>query len=167
MENTFGRNIIPQDEEERLENLKKYKILYTKSEPIFDQLAAVAATMLKVPMAMINFVDKDHVWTKADQLGDSGNEVERGTSLCSLAILKGEVTVFEDALAEPCLMSNPLVVGEFGLRFYAAVPITTTEGFNIGAICIVDKKTRTFSAEDRKKLEWVAKMVQTEIEKRI
>ena len=167
MENTFGRNIIPQDEEERLENLKKYKILYTKSEPIFDQLAAVAATMLKVPMAMINFVDKDHVWTKADQLGDSGHEVERGTSLCSLAILKGEVTVFEDALAEPCLMSNPLVAGEFGLRFYAAVPITTVEGFNIGAVCIVDKKTRTFSAEDRKKLEWVAKMVQVEIDKRI
>jgi len=74
LENTFGRNIIPQNEEARLENLKKYKILYTKSEPIFDQLAAVAATMLKVPLAMINFVDKDHVWTKADQRGDSGNE---------------------------------------------------------------------------------------------
>ncbi|KIO77706.1 serine/threonine protein kinase [Pedobacter lusitanus] len=166
MENTFGRNIIPQNEEERLENLKKYKILYTKSEPIFDQLAAVAATMLKVPLAMINFVDKDHVWTKADQQGDWGTEVERGTSLCSLAILKGEVTVFEDALAEPCLMSNPLVVGEFGLRFYAAVPITTAEGFNIGAVCIVDKKIRTFTPQDRKKLEWIAQLIQIEIEKR-
>lgn len=166
LENTFGRNIIPQNEEERLENLKKYKILYTKSEPIFDQLAAVAATMLKVPLAMINFVDKDHVWTKANQRGDSGDEVERGTSLCSLAILKGEVTVFENALLEPCLMSNPLVVGEFGLRFYAAVPITTSEGFNIGAVCIVDKKVRSFTPRDREKLEWIAQLIQIEIEKR-
>ena len=166
LENTFGRNIIPQNEEERLENLKKYKILYTKSEPIFDQLAAVAATMLKVPLAMINFVDKDHVWTKANQRGDSGDEVERGTSLCSLAILKGEVTVFENALVEPCLMSNPLVVGEFGLRFYAAVPITTSEGFNIGAVCIVDKKVRSFTPKDREKLEWIAQLIQIEIEKR-
>ena len=167
MENTFGRNIIPQNEEARLENLKKYKILYTKSEAIFDQLAAVTATMLKVPLAMINFVDKDHVWTKADQQGDFGSEVERGTSLCSLAILRDELTVFEDALAEPCLMSNPLVVGEFGLRFYAAVPITTSEGFNIGAVCIVDKKVRKFTPEDRKKLEWVAQLIHLEIEKRV
>jgi len=80
--------------------------------------------------------------------------------------LKDEVTVYENALVEPCLMSNPLVVGEFGLRFYAAVPITTSEGFNIGAICIVDKKVRPFTPQDRKKLEWVAKLIQIEIEKR-
>lgn len=166
MENTFGRDIIPQNEAERLENLKKYKILYTKSEPIFDQLAAVAATMLDVPMAMINFVDKDQVWTKADQHGEAGNEVERGTSLCSLAILRADLTVFEDTLKEPCLISNPLVAGEFGLRFYAAAPLSTPEGFNIGAICIVGKEPRKFSADDQRKLEWVARQVETEIRKR-
>lgn len=166
MENTFGRTIIPQNEDERLANLEKYKILYTKSEPIFDQLAAVAATMFSVPLAMINFVDKDQVWTKANQEGETGNEVERGTSLCSLAILKDDLTVFENTLIEPCLMSNPLVAGESGLRFYAAAPIATPEGFNIGAICIVDMQPRVFSEDDQKKLEWVAKLVEIEIKKR-
>lgn len=167
MENTFGRDIIPQNEEERLVNLEKYKILYTQSEPIFDQLAALAATTLNMPMAMINFVDKDRVWTKAAADGKTGEMVERGKSLCSLAILKDSVTVFEDTLSEPMLLSNPMVAGEQGFRFYAAAPIKTTEGFNVGVVCILDKVARHFTAADQKKLEWVADLIYTEVDKRI
>lgn len=167
MENTFGRNIIPQDEEERLKNLKKYKILYTKTDPIFDQLAAAAATLFTVPLAMINFVDKNMVWTKANQEGESGDEHERGTSLCSLAILKDSVTVFENTLTEPFLLTNPVVAGEFGLRFYAAAPITTAEGFNIGAVCIADIEPRKFTSDDQKQLESISSLVMERIERKV
>ncbi len=34
-------------------------------------------------------------------------EVDRGDSLCSLAVMNTEVTVFENAPDEPCLMANP------------------------------------------------------------
>lgn len=166
MENTFGKNIIPQNEKERLENLKKYKILYTGTDSVFDQIAALAATTFGVPIAMINFVDKDIVWTKCNQKGEGGARLERGTSLCSLAILNDELTVFEDTLREPYLISNPLVAGESGLRFYAAAPIATPEGFNIGVLCILDKKARKFTREDQLQLEQIAVMIVKEIEKR-
>jgi len=166
LENTFGRDLIPQNEEERLENLKNYKILYTQSETKFDQLSALTASMFNTPIAMINFVDKDQVWTKSTQGGHDNEAVERGSSLCSLAILKDSVTVFEDALAEPILLSNPMVAGEFGLRFYAAAPIKTSEGFNVGAVCIIDTASRDFSEEDQKKLEWIADLIRIEMESR-
>lgn len=166
METKRGSILIPTDEDARLENLKKYKILYTKTEPIFDQLAALTATMMNAPIAMINFVDRDKVWTKADQNGQMG-ETDREVSLCSLAILNGSVTVFEDLIQDPCLISNPLIAGESGLRFYAAAAITTNEGFRVGAVCIVDKKPRIFKEEDRKKLELIALMVRREMNKRI
>ncbi|WP_316842207.1 GAF domain-containing protein [Pedobacter gandavensis] len=167
MENNTECVLVSTDEEARLENLKKYKILYTKTEPIFDQLAAITATMMKTPIAMINFVDKDVVWTKADQHGQSGQELERNQSLCSLAILNESVTVFEDLIQNPAMLSNPLFVGESGFRFYAAAAITTNEGFRVGAVCIVDKKPRVFGEEDRKKLEKLALMVRLEMNKRI
>jgi len=167
LENTFGKNIIPENEAERLKNLEKYKIIFTQSEPVFNELAALAATLHQVPLAMINFVAKDLVWTKAYEGVESAAEVERGTSLCSLAILKESVTVFEDTLKEPILMSNPMVAGEFGLRFYAAAPIKTKDGFNIGAVCILDKKSREFTDQDQEKLAAIAHLVEIEIEKRI
>ncbi|WP_442589035.1 GAF domain-containing protein [Pedobacter sp. AW31-3R] len=167
MENTFGKNIIPQNEEERLENLKKYKILYTQSDPILDQLAAGAATSFGAPLAMINFVDKDNVWMKANNDDDIDGGAERGSSLCSLAILKDRVTVFEDFLTDPLLLSNPLFAGEHGFRFYAAAPIKTSEGFNIGVVCILDTKPRKFTDGEQKQLECIAETVRIEIEKRI
>lgn len=167
MENTFGKNIIPQNEQQRLDNLKKYNILYTQSEPVFDELAAYTAEIFAMPIAMINFVDKDNVWTKASQEGEQGFNVERGSSLCSLAILKDEVTIFKDALNERCLLANPYVAGENGLRFYAAAPIGTREGFNIGVVCILDRKPREFGLDDQAKLEGIARIVEMEIEKRI
>jgi GAF domain-containing protein len=160
-------NIIPDNERQRLESLKKYDILYAQSEPIFDELAALSAMIFEMPIAMINFVDKDRVWTKASQDGESGLNIERGTSLCSLAILRNEVTVFADALQERCLLSNPFIAGEHGLRFYAAAPIGSKEGFNIGVVCIVDRKPRDFGPEDQAKLQSIAHMVELEIEKRV
>lgn len=167
MENTFGRNIIPQNESERLENLKKYKILYTNKEPVFDQLAAATANILDMPVAMINFVDKDNVWTKAGNDGMAGMSIERGTSLCSLAVLRDDVTIFENTEIEPCLILNPVIAGDYGIRFYAAAPISTREGFNIGVVCVMDSKAREFSPKQQQQLEAIARTVEVEIEKRL
>lgn len=163
----IGMDMIPPNEEDRLQNLNKYKILYTKSEPIFDQLAAITVTMLNTPIAMINFVDRHKVWTKANQIGEAGLEIDRQSCLCSLTILNERVTVFEDITKELYLNYNPLLAGEFDLKFYAAAPIVTKEGFNIGSVCIMDRIARTFSVSEQKKLAWVASMVSVEMHKRI
>ncbi|WP_026464096.1 GAF domain-containing protein [Adhaeribacter aquaticus] len=166
MENTFGKPIIPSDEEERLANLHNLNILgsYDEHGP-FKHIAAIASRLFNVPIALVNFVDKDYVRTKAGVGMDGVTEVPRGTSLCSLAILNDNVTAFEDAKEEPCLLANPLVTGDFGLQFYAAAPLKTSSGYNIGAVCIIDKKPREFSASDQKMLESLAAVVMEEIEK--
>ena len=92
--------------------------------------------------------------------------VDRGVSLCSLAVLDNAPTIFEDALKEPCLLSNPLVAGDFGLRFYAGAPITTPDGYNIGTVCVVDKSPRSFSGEDREVLVQFAASAMQAIEER-
>jgi GAF domain-containing protein len=166
MDNTFGRPIIPDNEEQRLAKLRSLHILDTHEENgTFKHIAAMAARMFDVPIALVNFVERDYVVTKARVGLEGETEVSRGVSLCSLAVLRSDVTVFENAQQEPCLLANPLVIGEFGLRFYAAAPLTTFDGFRIGAVCLVDKEPREFSASDQKTLESLAAIVMDEIEK--
>jgi hypothetical protein len=159
MYDEFDTTSVPGNEKERLESLYKYKILDTGSDPVYNELAAAAALHFDVPVALINFVDDVRVWTKADAKGKAGNVVDRDVSLCSLAILKSEVTVFEDATQFPCLLSNPFVAGTFGLRFYAAAPIVVSQGHNVGAVCIIDFKPRKFPIESYRELEKVASSV--------
>ncbi|WP_210463883.1 GAF domain-containing protein [Rufibacter roseolus] len=167
MENTFGIPLIPDNEEERLAKLRSLHLLDThREEGTFKHIAAMAARVFKVPIALVNLVDREYVHAK----GSSGmpeplSSVPRGTSLCSLAVLRSDTTVFENALAEPCLLANPLVTGGLGLRFYAAAPLTTMDGFNIGALCLVDREPREFSEDDRRALESLASVVMESIER--
>ena len=164
--NTFiGINIVPDNEEERLQKLKDYEILDTPQEGAFNHIAAMATHMFKVPIALISLVDADRVWFKANVGLEGVNNVPRGQSLCSLAVLNNEPTIFQDAINEPCLLANPLVSGNFGLRFYAGAPLTTADGMNIGTFCLVDKQPREFAESDQKMLVHLASMVMEEIEK--
>jgi signal transduction histidine kinase len=54
-----------------------------------------------------------------------------------------------------------------GLRFYAGAPLTTWDGHNLGAICVMDKEPREFGDEDVAMLEQLAAIVVHELELRI
>jgi GAF domain-containing protein len=149
MTNTFGKPIIPDNEEQRIKALRYYTTLQQLPERFFNNLAHIIAQTFNTPIALISLVEEDNVFFKGNFGMESVANADRGVSLCSLAILDNDPIVFTDALKEPCLLANPLVAGDFGLRFYAGAPITTPEGFHIGTVCVVDKKPRAFTQNER------------------
>lgn len=165
MNNTFGKPIIPENEEARLERLHSYHILETHDNTrTFRHVTAMAIQIFKVPIALVSLVGYDKVFFKANIGMEGVKDAKRGESLCSLTILSDEVTVFEKAKEDPCLLANPLVTGSFGLQFYAGAPLITPDGYNIGAVCVVDKTPRKFSEADRALLESLAAVVMDELE---
>lgn len=167
MNNTFGINIIPENEAERIEVVERYQILDTPPEHAFDNVALLAAQIFQVPISLVSLVGAEQVFFKANVGMGRIKSSSRGSSLCSLAILKPEVTVFEDASIEPCLLANPLLAGDFGLRFYAGAPLITHDGFPIGTLCIIDRSARMFSEQDRLILQGLAKIVMDAVELRL
>lgn len=65
-----------------------------------------------------------------------------------------------------CLLNNPIIAAEFGLKFYASAPLITPDGFAIGVLAIVDTKPRAFTSEQIQSLKDMADMVMKEIENR-
>lgn len=167
IENTFGMNIIPENDIERLAALQRYRIMDTPSEASFDNLAKLCAKIFNVPISLISLVDAERVFFKANIGMGTAKEANRGKSLCALAVLNTDITVFQDALKEPCLIANPNVAGNFGLRFYAGAPLITHDGFLIGTLCIIDKQPRSFSKQEEEILSGLATAVMDQIELRI
>src|SRR5687768_9277963 len=143
-------DILPENEQERLEALQAYELLYTAAEEAFDNITEIMAQVFGAPMSFISLIDKDTVFYKS-QAGPFGrNTVRRQDSFCSLTILDSKPFVVEDAAAEERFAGNPFVAQEGGIRFYAGAPLMTREGYHIGTACIVDTKSRAFSEADKR-----------------
>ena len=153
-------------EAERLAAVRRYGILDTPADGSFDRITELAARLLRVPIAIVSVVDQDRIWFKSHHGLDLA-EIPRDPGLCASAILHAEPYVLPDARLDPVALANPLVAGEFGLRFYAAVPLTVSGGHNLGTLCVIDKEPRELSAEDQQTLVDLAALVVHELELRL
>lgn len=154
-------------EAERLKALKRYDILDTPADGNFDRLTVLASNMFNMPIAIISLVDHARIWFKSHHGFDGIKQVDRDPGLCASAILSNEVYLVENAIEDPRCLTNPLVCGEFGLRFYAAAPLETSEGHNIGTLCIIDKKPRYINNKQKAMLRELAAVVVDEMELRL
>jgi len=75
------------------------------------------------------------------------------------AILSSEVYCLRDAVRDPRLMTNPLVACSLGLRFYAAAPLRTRDGFSLGTLSVIDRKPRDMASSEAEMLTKMAALV--------
>ncbi|MCW5719032.1 MAG: sensor domain-containing diguanylate cyclase [Bauldia sp.] len=152
-------------EAKRLEALDRYDILDTPPEESFDRIGRMIRRLLKVPMSIISFIDRDRQWYKASE-GMGVLQVPRESSFCERTIESGLPLVVENAATDPRFADNPYVTGDPGVRFYLSVPLTTKDGFHIGTVCAVDTEPREVGANDIELLSEFAEMVMDELELR-
>jgi two-component sensor histidine kinase len=155
-----------QEEKTRLSAVRRYAVLDTPPDGAFDRIARLAARMLEVPIAIISIVDEDRIWFKSHEGLDGVKEIPRDTGLCASAILHKGPWILNDASVEPVALANPLVAGEFGLRFYAGIPLRTQDGHGLGTLCVIDMSPREITAEQTAILQELAAVVMDELELR-
>jgi GAF domain-containing protein len=156
---------IPKNEAKRLNVLWQYDILDTVPEAVFDDLAELAGHICEAPIALITLVDEKRQWFKA-RVGTSMKETTRDISFCAHAILQDELFIVSDASKDPRFKTNPMVTGKAKIRFYAGAPLKSPDGFALGTLCVVDKKARILSDEQKQALRILARHVETQLELR-
>jgi signal transduction histidine kinase/CheY-like chemotaxis protein/PAS domain-containing protein len=158
---------IPENEIERLAALHRYKILDTPPEEAFDRITRLVAKIFDAPIALVSLVDESRAWFKSC-IGFGANEVSREATLCSFAVLTDEPLIVADTRLDDRFACNPFVQNEPGVRFYAGAPLLSHDGFNLGTLCILDSKPRTFfNAEQQATLVDLAAIVVDELELRL
>ncbi len=158
--------VAESSEAARLAAVRRYHILDTPPDGSFDHVAAIAARLFDVPISIVSLVDEDRIWFKAHH-GLDVEQVSRDPGLCASAILQADPYVLTDASCDPRSLANPLVAGEFGLRFYVAAPLRTSDGHNLGTLCVIDRKPRAVSEDQIEQLQALAAIVIDQMELRL
>jgi two-component system, NtrC family, sensor kinase len=154
----------PFNEADRLDALKRYRILDTAPEEALDDLTKLAARTCGVPIALINLIDLDRQWFKS-RIGWNAVSAVRDVGFCDQAILQpDEILVISDTLEDPRFASDPLVTAPPNIRFYAGVPLVTPDGFAIGTLCAMDWVPRTLSEDQLDTLRILSRQVIMQLE---
>jgi len=149
---------IPLNEKDRLKALLKLQILDTEPDATFDAITSLAATLFQVPIVLVSLIDEQRQWFKSKQ-GLEVCQTDRRLAFCAHAILQTDVFVVEDAAQDERFATNPLVCTIPNIRFYAGCPLIDEDGFALGTLCIIDRKPRSMTEQDKAVLRKLAVLV--------
>lgn len=152
-------------EENRLKTLRLYNLLDTAAEDAFDQLTNLAANICGTPMSLVSLIDVDRQWFKS-RVGVKLEETPRNVAFCDETIKQPKPMIIPDALDDDRFKSNPLVLEDPNIRFYAGVPITVSNGETLGTLCVLDTRPRELTDSQQNSLLAIGRSVQTLVELR-
>jgi len=153
---------IPENEIQRLQDLRALSLLDTPPQERFDNIVNLAQQMFQLPIAYIALVDTDRQWFLA-KCGIDANQTGRDVSFCGHTILKNEPMIISDAREDERFKDNPMVTGEPYVRFYAGFPLRGPKGTNVGTLCVVDNEPRELPDDQLVIFESLARLAEQQL----
>jgi diguanylate cyclase (GGDEF)-like protein len=164
-EQLFPTFPLPADEVHRLAALQRFEALDEAVGDDFDFLARMAARLCGAPYAFMTLVDGERTWFNAASGLDIGSQ-PRAQSYCSLAVLGDDATEIADLANDARTMNMPLTVQAPHMRMYSAIPLRTSAGYAIGAMCVMDTRPGRLNDEQLGFLRGLARQAMSLIEAR-
>jgi K+-sensing histidine kinase KdpD len=146
---------IPANEMERLLNLSEFDIDYSNLENNFKDLIYLAAKIAGTDISLINLIDSYTQWTISNY-GLSIDQMPREDSVCQYTILNEDHFEVLDLSADDRFQDKDYVKNPLNLRYYFGIPLKTSKGYNLGALCVMDPQTKSLNPEKIELLKLVA-----------
>lgn len=150
-------------EEQRIDELHQYKILEDDMKEQLNRLTRVACTICDTPISLVNVLDSDRQITKSSKGWDL-DEIPREDGFCHHTIQQDDMLIVENAQEDDRFRENRFVQNDPNIQFYAGVPLSTGEGWNLGALSVIDQQPKSLSDEQQEGLKLLAEEVMARFE---
>lgn len=145
----------------RLDTLHQLKLLDTPPSEHFDRITRMAAQIFGLPVAAVSLTDRDRQWFKS-RVGVEHCSIPRHKAPCAEVAETCDFVVIEDFATHPGYADS--LLAQAGTRFYAGAPLITSDGYGLGALCVLGMAPRHATEAELGALADLAAMVMTQIE---
>lgn len=153
------------NETERLNALYEYDILDSIEEKEYDDLVQLLSYICQAPVAFISFIDSHRQWFKA-AINIDTKEVPIEETVCQYTILQENIVEIPNLIKDKRFENNRIIL-ENQFVSYAGIPLTTSQGYHLGTVCVLDRKERLLNEEQKKALRILANQTMSLLELRI
>ena len=133
--------------------LTTLRLVDAPMEEAFDKFTRLVTRFVKVPVALVSFVeeDKDRQYFKS-QIGLTGKwarsrQTPLSHSFCQYVKRDNRPLIIENAPMDARVCTN-LAIPDLGVSAYLGVPIHSPDGKALGALCAIDVQVRTWQTSD-------------------
>ena len=161
---TLQQAETPDNDADRVRALESTGVLLGKKREDLDAIAKRAADVFNAGVAVISAIDRDREYF----IGQSGKlpdvvldrtglpwSMDRTSAICNHVVANDATLVIPDIARDPRFAENE-TISDWKMRFYAGAPLRLDDGLVIGALCILDSKTRKLSDDEIAVLEKMA-----------
>jgi len=153
------------DEIARLNAVRSYGVLDSPPNAVFEMLARHICAFSGMPIGIVTVLDAERLFFLAAHGHPPVREMPRNAGFLEVAAAEpGGILVVEDTTADPRFAANPAVTGMPFIRFYAGVPLYTTEGYLLGSVAACDHRPNKLSAGQEEALRQAAVCATTMLE---
>jgi len=157
----------PDNEIERNEALRSYKIMHSQPETAFDEISSIAAQICDCPVAYVSFIEDDQFWFKSKYgLPEEFEGCPREIAFCSVTVCGSDIVLVPNLAKDEYFKDFSFVLEPPHFAFYCAMPLVTPDGFAIGTICVMDMKPRELNFEQQESLRRLAHQTMAQLEYR-
>jgi GAF domain-containing protein len=135
----------------RLSVLRQLALLDSPAEEAFDRLTRLATRLVDTPVSLVSLVDADRQFFKSFfGLGEpwaTARETGLSHSFCQHVVTTGEPLIITDARQNPLVADN-LAIPDLNVIGYLGMPLTTSDGYELGSFCVIDTKPREWTEDE-------------------
>ena len=140
----------------RLDDLYSYDLDNGYPKNQLKSIIKLASNICDAPISLIDIIDEFNQRTIATHGEWEEKVIPRDKSICDKAVVDGEMLIINDVENNEEISSRLSTEDKKKIKFYAGAPLKSPEGYNLGALCIIDSEPRELTEFQKESLQILA-----------
>ena len=142
---------IIENENERLKAVERTGVMYLVQDHLYEIYCFLAKEITGCALSWTGLIDENNQYCLANSglPEEVGKTLPRQETFCQYALSRTEPLIVQDMQVDQRFKSHPFVKDGF-IKFYAAFPIVTGDGYTLGTLCVSDSKVNKLSNNQKK-----------------